>query len=84
MAYNYLNKGGNVQVIYYANCRDKVKTVNRGNTVTELSQSTSPGDKLIHTKDWGSFKVRKNGRIWLHIGDEIIRVQQYKGVTNGI
>lgn len=55
----------------YANCRDEVKTKN---ITTELSNDVSPGDEIIYTKDWGRFKVRKNGRHILEIGGEIIRV----------
>ena len=48
------------------------------NIVTELSQSVGPGDKIIHTKDWGSFKLRKNGRVKLMIDNEFIRCTPIK------
>ena len=55
----------------YANCCDEIKIKN---ITTELSNDVSPGDRIIYTKDWGRFRVRKNGRRILEIGNEIIRV----------
>lgn len=48
---------------------------------TELATATKPGDKIIRTKDWGDFKVRKNGRITVKIGDEIVRVTPFNKST---
>ena len=62
----------------YANCREEVRKFKSKDFATELSQSISPIDRIIHTKDWGDFKVRRNGRIKLSIGNEVVRVQ-YKG-----
>ncbi len=35
---------------------------------TNLSESIKVGDKIIKTKDWGSFKLRKNGKVILSLG----------------
>jgi len=40
---------------------------------TELSQAVTPEDKIIYTKNWGMFKVRKNGRVILKIEDDYVR-----------
>jgi len=43
------------------------------NITTKLSDDYNPIDKYLHTNDWGSFKFRKNGRIRLMVGGELIR-----------
>ena len=62
----------------YVNCGDKVQNMEIKNIVTELSQAVTPIDRIIHTKDWGSFKLRKNGRIRLRVGNDIIRCTPIK------
>jgi len=47
--------------------------IDRAWPYTELLEATELQTKIIKTKDWGDFRVRKNGRIALKIGDEIIR-----------
>jgi len=45
---------------------------------TTILDNLKPGDKIIRTKDWGDFKLRKNGRVILSIGNEIIKVTPIK------
>ena len=44
------------------------------NITTTLLKDLKLGDKIIQTKEWGNFKVRKNGRYQIYIGNEFVRV----------
>jgi len=48
------------------------------NIQSKIIRDINPCDRFIYTKDFGSFKIRKNGKLKLMIDDELIRVQ-YKG-----
>lgn len=50
----------------------KLRTMVKTITLRKLNL----GDKIIQTKDWGDFKIRKNGRYRLRIGNEIVRVSK--------
>jgi len=45
---------------------------------TLLKQLIDTEDKIIRTKDWGDFKIRKNGKICLRIEEEVIRCTPIK------
>jgi len=53
------------------------------NITTTTLDNLKPGDKIIRTKDWGDFKIRKNGKYRLKIGNEIVRVSRY-GIPQAI
>lgn len=61
----------------YHNCREDIK-YSKIDYSTKLTEDLAPFSKYIHTKDWGTFKIRKNGRLFLMIGTELVRVQ-FKG-----
>lgn len=48
------------------------------NITAKLLKPLNPGDKIMHTEDMGSFKIRKNGRFLIKIGRDIIRVSKIK------
>lgn len=39
------------------------------NFATTLNCLHSPGETVIHTVAWGDFKIRKNGKVLLAIGE---------------
>lgn len=47
------------------------------NEATTLAFHHDPGERIIKTVGWGNFKIRKNGKIYLSIGEgvnkEIVR-----------
>ena len=51
-----------------------IEKISDRNITTKLTDDVSPNSKYIHTEDWGSFKVRKNGRVRLSIEGELVRV----------
>lgn len=52
------------------------------NVSTTLAYEHRPGETVVKTVGWGNFKIRKNGRIFMSIGEganrEIVRVSPIK------
>ena len=59
----------------YHSFLEKIKVKRGKNFYTPLKDAIGPGSKHIHTRGWGTFKIRKNGGLRLLVGSEIIRVQ---------